>query len=193
MREDDDDEGDGTETFEDYEGARIAFGGNTAKKAQDKRRVAFSLDLEMAQTEEHTASIPGQVPEKTEDDELLAWEESRIRQGQGLNPTLVSLRKEEGAVVPDFSLPQPGPLPEFTDILSLQTSLTAELDTQVQSERQLSEQLVRDGVELENNLAAITPNMAQVSKHYDFYQELKEFVYNHADFLQAKVRSFTAT
>ncbi|KAJ3291150.1 GC-rich sequence DNA-binding factor [Borealophlyctis nickersoniae] len=169
-----DQEIEGEEAFEDYEGDHINFGADAVKKEEQRRHQEMQANLIEAEEED------------MEDEELNRWEAEQIRKG-GVSQPLQPQERKDSKPLATLKVPSSIPVPSIMDASARMASLLRDLELNHDGNvRQLAYIKVEidksasssEGLEVDRKLS---------SDRYTFFQELKSFVGDVADFMDAKV------
>ncbi|TPX55683.1 hypothetical protein PhCBS80983_g05116 [Powellomyces hirtus] len=169
----DDDEGEGEESFQDYEGNRITFGSAAVKQEEERRQKEFEGNLVTAQEE------------NVVDEEVERWEREQIRKGKKHAPL-------NTAVEPKAEAPKPTKIPAAAPILSISDVCSRLASTLSQAETSFKiheEQLAHVRSEMDNSVAAktaLTADLRSSSERHDYFHDLRTYIGDLAEFLDVK-------
>ncbi|KAJ3154068.1 hypothetical protein HDU86_004993 [Geranomyces michiganensis] len=196
----DDEEGEGEESFADYEQNRLAFGSAAVKQDEERRHKEFAGNLMQAQNEIHV------------DAEVDRWEREQMQKAKKHAPInkAVEPKPKSPQVTKSMNLrggpnrrwtmtnrfwrpafvltavPNAVPILPLADVTSRLASTLAELQI---SHRARNEQLAHVRAELARSTAASTAladDLRQSGERHDFFHELRTYVGDLAEFLDVK-------
>ncbi|KAI8996079.1 nineteen complex-related protein 2-domain-containing protein [Gaertneriomyces semiglobifer] len=163
----------GEETFEDYEGDHITFGGHAVQVAQEKRHQEMVQNVLEAQ-------VPG-----GEDEQVLQWEEDQIRKGvKGLPrriPEEASSRRQRTSRIPTAIV-----IPSITDVCARLNATLLEVETLNQSHTDQLNHVIGELEKSNTALEGLQTDLVEASSRYTFFQDLRTYIGDFAEFLDEK-------
>ncbi|GAB5593190.1 hypothetical protein Unana1_08090 [Umbelopsis nana] len=174
VREEDED-GDGEDEYEKFVGERMALG-KKAQRQQEARRKAGVREL-----------IEDAEEDDDELDEIDRWEQEMIKYG-GVRSKKVD-ESESSEMNRNY---RPAPIPEQTAIPSLSVVLSRlsiasrNLEESKENHDKQLTQTLKDIEYIKNNRDVTEKELERTSRRYNYFQELKAYVNDLADLLDAK-------
>ncbi|KAJ3170405.1 hypothetical protein HDU87_008799 [Geranomyces variabilis] len=169
----DDEEGEGEESFADYKRDRLAFGSAAVKEEEARRLKEFAGNLVQAQNEIHV------------EEEVGLWEREQMQKAKKHAP--INKAVEPKAKGPKATkIPNAVPILPLADVISRLASTLTELQI---SHRARDEQLAHVRAELARSTAASTAladDLRRSGERHDFFHELRTYVGDLAEFLDVK-------
>ncbi|KAJ2957562.1 hypothetical protein NQZ79_g6762 [Umbelopsis isabellina] len=174
VREEDED-GDGDDEYEKYVGERLILGKKARRQQEDKRKAGVREMIEEAEEDD------------SELDEIDRWEQEMIKYG-GVRAKKTD-ESESSEINRNY---RPAPIPEQTaissisDVLSRLSLVSSNLEeSKVNHDKQLT-QTLKDIENLKSSRELTDSELERTSKRYNYFQELKAYVNDLAEFLDAK-------
>ncbi|TPX40917.1 hypothetical protein SeMB42_g03589 [Synchytrium endobioticum] len=169
-------DGDGAEPFEDYEGDTITFGAAAVKEAEAKRKQQFQAELIEAQDDE--------------DDAGRIWEEEQLRRVAQIQQRQKTVKEPTAkpAVRELVHIPNVSPLPTMNGVVA---RINVLLNTLQESHAQHQSQISQAKADLEVSKRAeiaLRKDISRASDRYTYFQEFKTYVNDLAEFLDDKFR-----
>ncbi|KAI8827202.1 nineteen complex-related protein 2-domain-containing protein [Fimicolochytrium jonesii] len=169
-----DDEDEGPEAFEDYERDRLTFGSAAVKEEEERRKNEFEGNLIEAQEDDQ------------EDEELERWEKEQIRKGKK-RTTHNTAKVPTASQQPKLTkIPIVAPV---IPLISVSARLAANLQELETAHAQHTNQLAMTESELTKSASkatALESDLKQSSDRYDYFNDLRTYIGDLAEFLDAK-------
>ncbi|CAO3668052.1 unnamed protein product [Umbelopsis vinacea] len=174
VREEDED-GDAEDEYEKFVGERMALG-KKAQRQQEARRKAGVREL-----------IEDAEEDDDELDEIDRWEQEMIKYGgvrsKKIDETESSEMNRNYRPAP---IPEQTVIPSLSDVLSRLSIVSNNLEESKQNHDKQLTQTLKDIENLKNNRETTEKELERTSRRYNYFQELKSYVNDLADFLDAK-------
>ncbi|RKO91327.1 nineteen complex-related protein 2-domain-containing protein, partial [Blyttiomyces helicus] len=177
-----DQEADGPEVFEDYEGDRIVFGSRALREVEERHKTEMEGNIIEAQEEE------------IEDEEVQRWEMEQSRKGRARRDRKgkAGADAEPTPVRKPIRIPAISPLPTFNDAHARLVATLQNLEIDVSSRTSELAQTRRDLEASVAKSAELEGESKLSSQRYNYFQDLRTFIGDFAAFLDAKVPELQA-
>ncbi|KND01791.1 uncharacterized protein SPPG_03582 [Spizellomyces punctatus DAOM BR117] len=168
-----DEEIEGEEAFEDYEGDRITFGREAVKQEEERRQKEMEGNLIHAQEED------------VEDEEVRRWEMEQIRKGR--KPKVHDAKPEPQSRPPaPAQIPASIPIPSVSAVCSRLASTLSNLEATHENHIRQLEQIKHEAQKSTIATASLESDTKGSSERYTYFQDLKTYIEDLADFLDTK-------
>ncbi|TPX72934.1 hypothetical protein SpCBS45565_g00256 [Spizellomyces sp. 'palustris'] len=168
-----DEEIEGEEAFEDYEGDRITFGREAVKQEEERRQKEMEGNLIHAQEED------------VEDEEVRRWEMEQIRKGR--KPKLHDAKPEpKSRPPPPAQIPASVQIPSVSTVCSRLASTLGNLEATHENHIRQLEQIKHEAQKSTIATASLESDTKSSSERYTYFQDLKTYIEDLADFLDTK-------
>lgn len=176
--EEDDDEG-VEEIFDDYKNDRILFGTSAVKEQEKKKKKEMRINLISAQENES---------EDEDEDELNKWESELIKQGRAA-PEIMKVAQKKSEMAKS-QIPDVGSLPSLDEVVRKFSSTLYNLrlshSENINQEAYFSEEIQKS----KDNTEKLQSDLKQSSERYTYFQELRNYIIDLAEFLDEKFKKF---
>ncbi|KAI8921588.1 nineteen complex-related protein 2-domain-containing protein [Entophlyctis helioformis] len=176
-----DQEIEGEEAYDDYQGDKIVFGASAVVEAKAKSKKLMADDLRLAMDDDDA------------DEEVLGWEMQQIAKGRrgdlelavnGMGGLRQPVPAVSGTIQP---IPQITPIPSVPDIAAALDAAVFNLDT-LCKEHELHLNALRSDVETASvDIEKMSLEVVSAGQRYEYFQKLDVFVGNLDEFLDVKM------